>query len=243
MLKAFIATATAIRSSLTSGLLRIAGPAAGTTRTMTVPDANFTAARTDAAQTFTGVQTVQAAATQDAVALAGRAGGTGSYKSTITPTALSASRTVTLPNADTTVPVATQVLTFSGPSAARTVTLPDANFTAARTDAAQTFTGTQVLTANTGKGTITSAASGVAQTLFDPTTIGAGVFYVVAYIASVPSASYAASAIVACGGTDAVITATNATLMTLTLSGNNVQATQGSGSTQNIQYAYFRIGH
>jgi hypothetical protein len=58
MLKAFIATATAIRSSLTSGLLRIAGPAAGITRTMTVPDANFTAARTDAAQTFTGVQTL-----------------------------------------------------------------------------------------------------------------------------------------------------------------------------------------
>lgn len=57
MLKAFIATATAIRSSLTSGLLRIAGPAAGTTRTMTVPDANFTAARTDAAQSFTGNQT------------------------------------------------------------------------------------------------------------------------------------------------------------------------------------------
>lgn len=58
MLKAFIATATAIRSSLTSGLLRIAGPAAGTTRTMTVPDADFTAARTDAAQSFTGDQTL-----------------------------------------------------------------------------------------------------------------------------------------------------------------------------------------
>jgi len=46
-----------IRSNATTGLLQIAGPAAAATRTMTVPDANFTAARTDAAQTFTGVQT------------------------------------------------------------------------------------------------------------------------------------------------------------------------------------------
>jgi len=46
-----------IRSNATTGLLQIAGPTAAATRTMTVPDANFTAARTDAAQTFTGVQT------------------------------------------------------------------------------------------------------------------------------------------------------------------------------------------
>jgi len=36
--------------------LQVAGPAAAATRTMTVPDANFTAARTDAAQTFAGLQ-------------------------------------------------------------------------------------------------------------------------------------------------------------------------------------------
>ena len=46
-----------VRSNATTGLLQIAGPGAGTTRTMTVPNANFTAARTDAAQTFTGDQT------------------------------------------------------------------------------------------------------------------------------------------------------------------------------------------
>lgn len=40
------------------------------------------------------------AATQDSVTLQGRAGGTNSYGVTITPTTLSASRTVTLPNAD-----------------------------------------------------------------------------------------------------------------------------------------------
>lgn len=52
-------------------------------------------------------------------------------------------RVWTAPDADTTIPVISQVLTFSGPTAARTITLPDANFTAARTDAAQTFTGAQ----------------------------------------------------------------------------------------------------
>lgn len=85
--------------------------------------------------------------TQDGIILAGRAGGSSSYRVTLTPTTLTASRTVTLPDANTTIPVATQVLTFSGPTAARTITLPDANFTAARTDAGQTFTGTQTVLA------------------------------------------------------------------------------------------------
>lgn len=58
MLKSFTAIANAIRTAV-GGLLQITGPSAGTTRTMTVPDANFTVARTDAAQTFTGTQTVQ----------------------------------------------------------------------------------------------------------------------------------------------------------------------------------------
>lgn len=44
------------RSNATSGILQVAGPAVGTTRTMTTPNANFTVARTDAAQTFTGNQ-------------------------------------------------------------------------------------------------------------------------------------------------------------------------------------------
>jgi len=83
-----------------------------------------------AAQTFRAASAVrsEAAATQDAVVLAGRAGGTSSYAVTLTPTTLSANRTMTLPDANTTVPVFTQVITFSGPSAARTVTLPDENF-------------------------------------------------------------------------------------------------------------------
>jgi len=47
-----------IRSNATSGLLQVTGPAAASTRVMTTPDANFTVARTDAAQSFTGDQTL-----------------------------------------------------------------------------------------------------------------------------------------------------------------------------------------
>lgn len=46
-----------VRSNATSGILQIAGPAVAATRTMTVPDANFSAARIDAAQNFTGNNT------------------------------------------------------------------------------------------------------------------------------------------------------------------------------------------
>jgi hypothetical protein len=48
----------------------------------------------------TGLARFQVDSTQDAVAICGRAGGTSSYAATITPTTLSSSRTVTLPDAD-----------------------------------------------------------------------------------------------------------------------------------------------
>ena len=54
----FANPASSIKSNSTTGILQITGPAAGSTRVMTVPDANFTAARTDAAQSFTGDQTL-----------------------------------------------------------------------------------------------------------------------------------------------------------------------------------------
>ena len=50
-----------------------------------------------------GSARVQAASTQDAVILAGRAGGTSSYAVTLTPTTLTANRTLTLPDAAGTV--------------------------------------------------------------------------------------------------------------------------------------------
>jgi len=74
-------------------------------RTLTFPDATDTAAVLGTAQTFTAAQTFraanairsEAASTQDAVIIAGRAGGTSSYAITLTPATLSASRTLTLP--------------------------------------------------------------------------------------------------------------------------------------------------
>jgi hypothetical protein len=47
-----------IRSNATNGILQVTGPAAASTRVMTVPNVSFTAARTDAAQSFTGDQTL-----------------------------------------------------------------------------------------------------------------------------------------------------------------------------------------
>jgi hypothetical protein len=49
-----------VRSNATTGILQVAGPGASTTRVMTVPNSNFTVARTDSAQTFSGIQTVAA---------------------------------------------------------------------------------------------------------------------------------------------------------------------------------------
>lgn len=126
-------------------------------RTLTLPNVTDTVATIGTAQTFTAAQTFraanairsEAASTQDAVVVAGRAGGTSSRAVTITPTTLTASRTVTLPDADTTIPVATQVITFSGPTAARTYTLPDAASTLAALATAQTFTALQTFSGST----------------------------------------------------------------------------------------------
>lgn len=79
--------------------------------TLTLPNVTDTVAVLGTAQTFTAAQTfraassvrAEAASTQDAVVLAGRAGGTSSYAVSITPTTLSANRTLTLPDASTTV--------------------------------------------------------------------------------------------------------------------------------------------
>ena len=67
--------------------------------------------------------------------------------------------TADLPAANTKIPVASQILTFSGPSAARTITLPDANISVARTDAAQSFTGDQTLA--TGNLVIGTSGKGI----------------------------------------------------------------------------------
>lgn len=52
-----------IQNNSTSGVLQVSNISAAATRVMTVPDADFSAARTDAAQTFTGVNTFVTAGT------------------------------------------------------------------------------------------------------------------------------------------------------------------------------------
>jgi hypothetical protein len=130
--------------------LTFSGPTAA--RTVTFPDANFTAARTDAANSFTGTNTF-GSATSLLLGTAGSAVGDIGFRNATSgtatlapPTGALGTYTITLPNAASTLPIFGQQITFAGPTAARTVTLPDASFTVARTDAANTFTGVQTMT-------------------------------------------------------------------------------------------------
>jgi len=146
---------------------------------------------------FDVLGTIQAAAaaTQDAVRLAGRAGGTGTFAVTLTPTTLTASRTLTLPDATTTVvgTDATQMLTnkwvqprvLASTANSATPTLNTDNYdmmvitgqTVAITSFSTNLTGTPVngqklIIAITGTGAIgiTWGASFEASTVALPTT-------------------------------------------------------------------------
>jgi hypothetical protein len=130
------------------------------------------------AQTWTAAQTFRAAAavrseaasTQDAMVLAGRAGGTSSYAVTLTPTTLTASRTVTFPDAATSIPVASYTYTIAGPTAARTVTLPDADFSAGYLNIPQNSQSTAytAVLADAGKHLLHPSADTTARTFTIP---------------------------------------------------------------------------
>jgi hypothetical protein len=105
-----------------------------------------------------GTIEAQVALTQDAVALAGRAGGTGSFAATITPTTLSASRTVTLPDAD--INFATGLPVANGGTGATTLTgVVKGNGTSA-------FTASNVNLASEVTGTLPVANGGTGQTSY-----------------------------------------------------------------------------
>lgn len=72
--------------------------------------------------------------------------GSTSGSSILNAAAVAGSTTITLPNANSTLPIFSQQITFAGPTAPRTVTLLDLDYTTARQDAAQTFTGVQSFT-------------------------------------------------------------------------------------------------
>lgn len=91
-----------------AGTTTLQSPNTATSATLTLPDvaSTDTLAALGTAQTFTAAQTFraanairsEAASTQDAIIVAGRAGGTQSYAITLTPATLSASRTATMPD-------------------------------------------------------------------------------------------------------------------------------------------------
>jgi hypothetical protein len=173
---------------------------------LSLPNVTDTVATIGTAQTFTAAQTFraanairsEAASTQDAVVIAGRAGGTSSYASTITPTTLSASRTVTLPDETFTVgfrnipAIADKTSSYQlatadvgkvvGIGTGGSITIPDATFAAG--DAVLLFnntTGSVTITCSittayiagtdTDKATMTLATRGVASILFVSSTV------------------------------------------------------------------------
>jgi hypothetical protein len=157
----------------------------------------FTVAGTfSAAQTFRAANAVrsEAAATQDAVVLAGRAGGTNSYAVTLTPTTLTANRTVTIPDETMTVGfrnvpqsgsaktanydlVVGDVGKFIEVGASGAITIPNATFaagdvvsifnnTSGNVTITCTITTAYIAGTDADKATVTLATRGVATILF-----------------------------------------------------------------------------
>ena len=105
--------------------------------TLTLPNVTDTVAVIGTAQTFTAAQTFraanairsEAASTQDAIVIAGRAGGSNSYAITLTPATLAASRTLTLPEPGSNETLGYINTPINSQSAAYTLVLTDAGKT------------------------------------------------------------------------------------------------------------------
>jgi hypothetical protein len=164
-----------------------------------------------------GGLTARPAATQDAVIIAGRAGGTSSFGVTITPTTLTASRTVTLADGNTTLQAGTMAVTGSG-----------LNQFAATTSAQLAG----VISDETGSGSLVFATSPTLVTplLGTPTSgtltnctglpIGTGVSGLgtnVATFLATPSSANLAAAITDETGSGALVFGTSPTLVTPTI--------------------------
>ena len=153
-----------------------------------------------AAQTFRAANAVrsEAASTQDAIVVAGRAGGTSSYAVTLTPTTLSANRTVTFPDETFTVgyrnvpAVGTKTGSYSLAvgdvgkyvqlGSGGSITIPDATFaegdiislfnnTTGNITITCTITTAYIAGTDTDKATMTLATRGVATILFISGTV------------------------------------------------------------------------
>ena len=137
---------------------------------------------------------------------------------------------------------ASNSLTLAGTDA-KTHTFPTTSATIARTDAAQTFTGIQ--TFNSGVSTLagnTSCDNATPTTLF---AAPAGTSMVFVNIGTTDANSGSAYAVIFNFGGNPAIKNYNATGpggVQLSLSGTNVQAFQGYGSTQTVSWRYIVIG-
>ncbi len=146
--------------------------------------ATRTVATLEDTQTFSGAKTFGNASGvtfltstttgQDGIVVTGRAAGVNAWRATITPAALSGNRTITVPDANTNIPISAQQLTFTGPSAARTITLPDANTTVPTITQALTISGPSAARTYTlPDANSTLAALGTAQTFSAAQTFNA----------------------------------------------------------------------
>jgi len=192
--------------SLTSGVTGTLPIANGGTGATTLAGANIPV--TNSTNTFTAAQTFraasairsEAASTQDAIVVAGRAGGTSSYAVTLTPATLSASRTVTLADGGGNYTVGYQNVPAVGTKTGSytlavadigkyvqvgsggSITIPDATF--AEGDVISIFNNTtgnititcSITTAyiagtDTDKASVTLATRGVATVLFISSTV------------------------------------------------------------------------
>lgn len=192
--------------SLTTGVTGTLPIANGGTGATTLAGANIPV--TNSTNTFTSAQTFraasairsEAASTQDAIVVAGRAGGTSSYAVTLTPATLSASRTVTLADGGGNYTVGYQNVPAVGTKTGSytlavadigkyvqvgsggSITIPDATF--AEGDVVSIFNNTtgnititcSITTAyiagtDTDKASVTLATRGVATVLFISSTV------------------------------------------------------------------------
>lgn len=148
-----------------------------------------------AAQTFRAANAVrsEAASTQDAIVVAGRAGGTSSYAVTLTPTTLSANRTVTFPDETFTVgfrnvPISSTTTTVATSDVGKAIslsagiTIPDATFaagdivslynnTSGNLTITCSITTAYIAGTDSDKATMTLATRGVATILFISGTV------------------------------------------------------------------------
>jgi len=152
--------------------------------------------------------TARAAATQDSVILQGRAGGTSSYGVTLTPTTLTASRTLTLPDATGTLLVSGGAL---GTPSSGTLT---------------NATGLPISTGVSGLGTnvatflATPSSANLISAVTDETGTGILVFNNTPALTNPTVTNYVETAYTANTSTAITVALTNGTVQILTLTGN-----------------------